>query len=170
MLICIGGNRRRDGSESREMNGSRIGGMAAQKLPGNTPKIHKPHPPPSKLVPPGTRSRLVHMKRSGNPTHHTSPQHNRATNGYIVESDEHSYHQLGNHVHNLNARNLRSRDGPKNGQSHGSEPSEDISSIEDDRVRTFVLDQKRRGPVQRYIKYSPPCLGVNCFPVKISLA
>lgn len=103
-----------------------------QRLPGNTPKIHKPHPP-SKLAPPRTiRSRIVHMKRIDDSSQHT---HNRISNGQASE-------------HLANARNLRSRDGSRNGQSHGSEASDDRSSNEDEHVQ-FVRDQKGRG-LQRY--------------------
>lgn len=147
MDLCYVGANRRPGSESRELSSNRVGGTAMQKLPGNTPKIRKPHPP-SKLVPPGTRTRLVHTKRAENTAQHTSPQHGRVTNGYIAELDDQGRPHFGNPPQN--ARNLRSRDGAKDGLSHGSEPSDDRSSNEEDRVQKYVLDQKRRGPLRRY--------------------
>lgn len=97
-----------------------------QKLPGSTPKIHKPHPP-SKIAPPGIRSRLVHIRRGEN----AAPHHNRIMNGYM---DEQGHPHLENS--SRNNRNLA-----RNGLSHGSEVSEDRSSNEDD-----------RGSLQRYEK------------------
>ena len=131
--------------------------MTAQKLPGTTPKIHKPHPP-SKILPPGFRSRVVHVKKTESFTQRTSPQralHNGMASGY--EDEEQDDPHSNNYPQKISARlQMRSRDGAGNGRlqmrsidgagnGHGSHSSVDGS----DRSSNDG-ELARRGPVQRY--------------------
>lgn len=120
-----------------------------QKLPGSTPRVLKPHPP-TKLAPPGIRSRLVHMKRGEGLSQRTSPQsahHNGVTNGYTAE-----FHEQGQPHSEQNARiprsqQSKSREGARNSNGRGGSESSDRSSS--DAVQ-YIHNQQRRGSHQRY--------------------
>lgn len=138
------------------MNGPRS--TPTQTLPGNTPKVHKPHPP-SKLAPPGVRSRMAHMKRSEKPPQHNFSDHahcNGMTNGYSSsDHDEQDHHRRENssplikRARNARIGHLGSR-GAGNGlgseSHHGSQDTSDRSSNESEIPQAHSLG---RGPMQR---------------------
>lgn len=140
-----------------------LGGAAMQMLPGNTPKVHKPHPP-SKLAPPGVRSRMAHMKRSDRPPqqHDLSKQvhYNGMMNGYSSsdhDEQDHPRHKnsspLIKHARNTRMGHLGSREGARNGRRaeshHGSRDTSDRSSNELEMPRETLRNQQR-APLQRY--------------------
>lgn len=136
-----------------------LGGVAMQSLPGNTPKVHKPHPP-SKLAPPGVRSRMAHVKRGEKPAQQNFSEqvhHNGMTNGY--SSSEHDEQDHPRHINssplikrvrNVRSGQLGSREGgARNGL--GLESHSDRSSNESEIPQTHSLGigDQRRGPLQR---------------------
>lgn len=129
-----------------------LGGMAIQKLPGSTPKIHKPHPP-SKIPPPGIRSRLVHMKR---PEHHNnSPE--RANYMGLTNRDSSKFDEqqpypktCSQNTQGRNTRQLRSRNGLKSGSHLEANTTDGTPNEEElELLQKLALGGNRIGSLQR---------------------
>ena len=144
-------------------NGPRpLGGAAMQMLPGNTPKVHKPRPP-SKIAPPGVRSRMAHMKRSDRPPQqHDFPEqvhYNGLTNGYSSSDHDEQDHPrnensspLIKHARNTRIGHLGSREGARNGRRADShQGSRDTSGRSSNELEIPIAQaNQQRAPLQRY--------------------
>ena len=154
------------------MSGQRsVEGAVPQTLPGSTPKAHKPHPP-SKLAPPGVRSRMVHIKRAGqeNPVQRNlpappeQPRYNGLTNGYSSsEHEEIEQHRQQNSPLIRRVKNVRAGrtgEAPRSGipVRNNSLGTEDRSSSNDTEMQSIA-----RAPHHRYVSIIVQCTQISLF-------